>query len=43
VVAAPFKIAVTSTVVRTPAGEIPLAGSTWQVADYWQSERKTRL
>jgi hypothetical protein len=33
-------IAVTSTVVYTPAGEIPLAGSTWTVNDYWHSEQK---
>jgi hypothetical protein len=34
------EIAVTSTVVRTPAGDIPLAGSTWTVADYWHNEQK---
>jgi hypothetical protein len=34
------EIGVTSTVVHTPAGEIPLAGSTWQVNDYWHSEQK---
>jgi hypothetical protein len=33
-------IAVTSTVVHTPAGDIPLAGSTWQVSDYWHSDQK---
>ena len=33
-------MAVTSTVVHTPAGDIPLAGSTWQVSDYWHSEQK---
>jgi hypothetical protein len=33
-------IAVTSTVVHTPAGDIPLAGSTWQVSDYWHNEQK---
>jgi hypothetical protein len=33
-------IAVTSTVVLTPAGEIPLAGSTWLVSDYWHNEQK---
>jgi hypothetical protein len=33
-------IAVTSTVVHTPAGDIPLAGSTWQVSEYWHSEQK---
>ncbi|MET8148224.1 hypothetical protein ACIBSW_31160 [Actinoplanes sp. NPDC049668] len=31
---------VTSTVVHTPAGDIPLAGSTWTVNDYWHSEQK---
>ena len=31
----------TSTAAFTPAGEIPLAGSTWQVADYWQTEQRT--
>jgi hypothetical protein len=29
------EIAVTSTVVHTPTGDIPLAGSQWQVSDYW--------
>ena len=33
-------LAVTSTVVHTPAGDIPLAGSTWQVSDYWHHEQK---
>jgi hypothetical protein len=33
-------IAVTSTVVHTPAGDIPLAGSSWQVSDYWHSEQR---
>jgi hypothetical protein len=33
-------IAVTSSVVHTPAGDIPLAGSTWQVSDYWHNEQK---
>jgi hypothetical protein len=35
------EIAVTSTLVRTPAGDIPLSGSTWHVADYWHNEQKT--
>lgn len=35
------EIAVTSTTIRTPAGDIPLAGSTWQVSDYWHNEQKT--
>lgn len=34
------EIGVTSTVVRTPAGDIPLAGSTWHVTDYWHNEQK---
>ena len=33
-------MAVTSTVVHTPAGDIALAGSTWTVSDYWHSEQK---
>lgn len=35
------EIAVTSSMARTPAGDIPLAGSSWQVAEYWQTEQKT--
>ena len=34
------EIGVTSTLVHTPAGDIPLAGSTWQVSDYWHSEQR---
>ena len=34
------ELAVTSSVVHTPAGDIPLAGSAWQVADYWHNEQK---
>jgi len=34
------EIGVTSAVVHTPAGDIPLAGSNWQVSDYWHSEQK---
>jgi hypothetical protein len=34
------EITVAPPVVLTPAGEIPLAGSTWHVADYWQTEQK---
>jgi len=34
------EIGVTSTMVHTPAGDIPLAGSTWQVSEYWHSEQK---
>jgi hypothetical protein len=35
------ELAVTSSVVHTPAGDIPLRGSTWQVADHWFTEQKT--
>jgi hypothetical protein len=41
VVAQIGEIAVSSTVARTPAGDIPLAGSQWRVDDYWQTEQKT--
>jgi hypothetical protein len=41
VVAQIGEIAVTSSAVHTPAGELPLAGSTWQVSDFWQTEQKT--
>jgi hypothetical protein len=34
------ELGVTSTVVHTPAGDIPLAGSTWHVTDYWHNEQK---
>ncbi|MEV6598384.1 hypothetical protein AB0M36_16115 [Actinoplanes sp. NPDC051346] len=34
------ELGVTSTVVHTPAGDIPLAGSTWTVNDYWHHETK---
>jgi hypothetical protein len=34
------EIGVTSTIVHTPAGDIPLAGSTWQVSDYWHHEQR---
>lgn len=35
------EITVTSSSVHTPTGDLPLAGSTWQVADYWHNEQKT--
>lgn len=35
------EITVTSQTVRTPVGAVPLAGSSWQVADYWQTEQRT--
>lgn len=34
------ELGVTSTVVRTPAGDIPLQGSTWHVTDYWHNETR---
>jgi hypothetical protein len=34
------EIAVTSTTVHTPAGDIPLAGSQWQVNDYWFNQQR---
>ncbi|MEU4427526.1 hypothetical protein AB0F81_43460 [Actinoplanes sp. NPDC024001] len=35
------EIQVTSTVVRTPVGDFPLAGSHWQVTDHWFAQRRT--
>jgi hypothetical protein len=35
------EIAVTSATVHTPAGEIPLRGSQWQVNDYWFNQQRT--
>jgi hypothetical protein len=35
------EITVTSQTVRTPVGDLPLAGSSWHVTDYWQVEQKT--
>ncbi|HKT02011.1 MAG TPA: hypothetical protein VJT31_20990 [Rugosimonospora sp.] len=35
------EIQVTSTTVRTPAGEFPLRGSRWDVTDQWVAEQKT--
>ena len=34
------EIAVTSTLIRTPAGDLPLAGSQWQVNDFWFSSQR---
>src|SRR3954470_16154015 len=34
------EIGVTSAVVHTPTGDIPLAGSQWQVSDYWFSQQR---
>jgi hypothetical protein len=41
VVARIGEITVTTTQVRTPTGVIPLAGSSWQVTEHWQTERET--
>jgi hypothetical protein len=41
VVAQIGELGVTSSVVHTPAGDIPLRGSTWQVTDQWLTEQKT--
>jgi hypothetical protein len=35
------EIQVTSAAVRTPAGEFPLRGTTWQVGEQWLPEQKT--
>ena len=35
------EIGVTSTTVHTPAGDLPLAGSQWQVNDYWFTQQRT--
>jgi hypothetical protein len=34
------ELGVTSTVVHTPTGDIPLAGSQWQVNDYWFTSQR---
>ncbi|GIF70920.1 hypothetical protein [Asanoa siamensis] len=41
VVAQIGEIRVTSQLVHTPAGTFPLAGSSWQVNDFWQTTQKT--
>ncbi|MDI6102031.1 hypothetical protein QLQ12_25765 [Actinoplanes sp. NEAU-A12] len=35
------EIQVTSTLVLTPVGDLPLAGSRWQVTDHWITQRRT--
>ncbi|GAB2959790.1 hypothetical protein GCM10027280_55700 [Micromonospora polyrhachis] len=40
VVAQIGEIMVAPPMVRTPAGDIPLAGSSWHIQDYWQTEQK---
>ncbi len=37
------EIEITSTVVRTPVGDFPLAGSHWQVTDHWFPRRQTPM
>jgi hypothetical protein len=32
---------ITSALVHTPVGDLPLAGSRWQVTDHWLSQRVT--
>lgn len=34
------EISVTSTTIFTPTGDIPLAGSQWQVNDYWFAQQR---
>ena len=34
------EISVTSTTILTPTGNLPLAGSHWQVNDYWFSQQR---
>jgi hypothetical protein len=34
------ELAVTSSTVHTPAGDIPLRGSTWHVSDQWMTEQR---
>lgn len=35
------EVQVTSTTVRTPAGEFPLHGTQWTVTDHWLTEQRT--
>lgn len=37
------EIEVTSTAIRTPVGDFPLAGSRWQVNEFWVSQRRTPI
>lgn len=37
------EIEITSTLIRTPAGDFPLAGSRWQVNEFWVTQRRTPL
>ncbi|BBH66480.1 hypothetical protein ACTI_31650 [Actinoplanes sp. OR16] len=35
------EIEITSSLVRTPVGDLPLSGSHWQVTDQWYGRRQT--
>src|SRR5689334_9187970 len=41
VIAEIAEMQITSTMVRTPVGDLPLAGSHWLVTDHWLSQRRT--
>ncbi|GIE81546.1 hypothetical protein Aph02nite_74960 [Actinoplanes philippinensis] len=41
VIAEIAEMQITSTTVRTPVGDLPLAGSRWVVTDHWLSQRRT--
>ncbi|MEU8656360.1 hypothetical protein [Actinoplanes philippinensis] len=41
VIAEIAEMQITSTMVRTPVGDLPLAGSRWLVTDHWLSQRRT--
>jgi hypothetical protein len=43
VIVAIAEIEVTSTTIRTPVGDFPLAGSHWQVTDHWFGRRRTPM
>ncbi|GLW30873.1 hypothetical protein [Actinoplanes regularis] len=37
------EVEITSSLIRTPAGDFPLAGSRWQVNEFWVPQRRTPL
>ncbi|GAA2887052.1 hypothetical protein Acy02nite_24490 [Actinoplanes cyaneus] len=37
------EIEITSSTIRTPVGDFPLAGSRWQVNEFWVTQRRTPL
>ncbi|MEV4278075.1 hypothetical protein [Actinoplanes xinjiangensis] len=41
VIAEIAEMQITSTLVLTPVGDLPLAGSRWLVTDHWLSQRRT--